>query len=438
MHAVRRYWSRTACWSTTLLLCGLVLDFGGGFGVKALCAGVALWWTLTRTTAWRLWRYYMRDVLVLLVVPVVVGLAHWAVDDAATWTSLGGGVRTVSGHLFILFAPLITLTRPQFLYSVMRRLFRFLSVTIVLGAVAHYMGVIDLGSWSEWATKYGVGYIGLDPRQMVAARNTRFIIMPRIAQALPIGVALDVVSSLPWAIVLSVASLLTKTRALAAAVPATMMLSLWASGRMSRMLRTGRRVAILVCLVLAFGLATLLADQPLLLGGTAQEVFARISHAIEGRDGSTLTRLEHLRGYSRLVEARPWTLLVGAGPGARIYNARLDQDVALTEMPLLNLALWYGVPYSLLYLALCLGATLGLWRLQYHQSYCRDDAALVAGSAVFWITSSLNPLMTSPIAVLMYATLRARSVQIRQSSEGSAAPSTQGMRTGGRLWPASR
>jgi hypothetical protein len=151
------------------------------------------------------------------------------------------------------------------------------------------------------------------------------------------------------------------------------------------------------------------------------EVFVqRTVSMVGGQDFTTLVRLGHLAGYRALVLAEPATLVVGAGPTGSIENpfyaitaiTEGEARVAATEFSLLNVALYYGIPYALLYALWLYRGAWRLWRLRHHAGFERSDLGLILGAVVFWITGNTNPQMTAPFAILAYMLLAVRSAEL--------------------------
>lgn len=104
-----------------------------------------------------------------------------------------------------------------------------------------------------------------------------------------------------------------------------------------------------------------------------------------------------------------------------------ESRVTGTEMPLLNLAIYYGLPYSLLYCFWLYRMAWRLYRLRHKPSFHKYDYALVLGAVVFWVTGNTNPQMTAPFAMFAYMLLWVRILELKRRPvggivDGSRAP----------------
>jgi hypothetical protein len=77
-------------------------------------------------------------------------------------------------------------------------------------------------------------------------------------------------------------------------------------------------------------------------------------------------------------------------------------------MSMLNLMLWYGIPYALLYVLWLYRAAWHLWRLRKRPGFSNTDLGLILGAGMFWLVGNTNPQMTSPFALIAYMLLTVR------------------------------
>jgi hypothetical protein len=185
---------------------------------------------------------------------------------------------------------------------------------------------------------------------------------------------------------------------------------------------------ILAALILASAL--LLMSAPLRFRLT--EVFLHRSAGIlAGTDYTTLIRLGHLKGYYSLVSAEPWKLFLGDGPTGYIINPiwKLisgDGTVSTTEFSLLNIALYYGLPYAILFVGWLFLAALRLWRLRHHPDFTPADMGLLIGATVFWITGNINPQMAAPFSIIAFMLLVVRQHELTTGENRHPFPASVG------------
>jgi hypothetical protein len=82
-------------------------------------------------------------------------------------------------------------------------------------------------------------------------------------------------------------------------------------------------------------------------------------------------------------------------------------------MSILNLALWFGLPYAFLYTFCLYLAAWRLWRLRRKPGFEKRDMALVIGAAVFWLVGNFNPMMVSPFGTIAYILLVVRRAELK-------------------------
>jgi len=416
--AWRRRRHRTAVLASGIFLAGLFLDYGGGFGFKYLAIGVAFLWVLLRHSSYDIWRQHRSDLIVLLGLPALLSVGHFI------WEFLGAGghpsaavygarfYNTVSSPALVLLLPLVFAVGASTLMRQMRVGFLVVALFLIALFVLHTSGAIDLSQYTDFFDHYQLGAIGLDTRITDTGIEQRGQYSLRVAFAIPLILGHELAGSGIGAVLQFIALLIVGSRGLL--LGAGLLLVVWwmmamtPARRRALFLRATGSVALLVTLVLLV---------PELRFRVSEVLVQRTLSMLAGEDYTTLIRLGHLAGYRNLVVASPITVLVGAGPTGAIENpfyalVGYDPRVSVTEFSLLNVALYYGVPYALLYVGWLYRGAWRLWKLRRLPTFRRADLGLIVGAVVFWMTGNTNPQMTAPFAILAYLALTVRAAEV--------------------------
>lgn len=400
---------------SALLLFGLFVDYGGGFGIKNVVVLLALGWVFFRRGGFRIrWA----DLIVLLVIPGLLGLFHLGValidpvfDDTGLMTYGLRFYNTISSFVLIL---LFSVFHDAGSHTVMRQIvtgLRLVAVIILVIYALHVTGIINLYDYEQVARTYRVGFIGLDPRIPGVEASLRPILSPRIAFVMPLAFAYELYcASTIGALLMFLALLVVGSRGLLIGVGLLFVFWIFISLRKARLRFVVTRIVPLVVVLLS----VMLLFQPIRFRLTG--VFMkRLTDALQGEDLATQIRVGHLEGYLNLVEDEPWTLLFGAGPVGYFTNPFLGFRYSITEMSILNLALWYGLPYALLFTLWLYRAAWRLWHLRHTPGFNKGDLGLIFGAGVFWLTGNINPQMTGPFAIIAYMLLVARIAELKSN-----------------------
>ena len=417
----RRHSAALAC---GVMLTGLFLDYGGGFRVKYVAIFGALAWVLLRRSSPVIWRKHRSDFVVLLGIPALLSLGHFIAEYAGSGQApapVQFAIRfynTVSSPALILLLPLIYAAGALTVARQMGTGFRIVAVVLVLLLVLHTSGAVNLGDYSDFFEHYQLGAIGLDPRISGVEVSERGQYALRVAFATPLMLGYELARSGAGAMLMCIGLLIVGSRGLLLGV--ILLVACWLLLGMS----PGRRRLLLTRLAVALVLVVAVITLVPAIRFRLTEVFVqRTLDILGGQDYTTLIRLGHLAGYRALVLARPSTLLIGAGPLGSIENPfyaliAAEPRVTTTEFSLLNVALYYGVPYAVLYALWLYRGAWRLWRLRRHPGFKRVDLGLILGAVIFWIVGNTNPQMTTPFALLGYMLLVVRAAELEGQGSG--------------------
>gem|GEM_PF-4352087 len=396
-----------------LFLLGNFIDFGGAFRIKLGLTILALMWILTRHNTLRIWFKCRSDLFVLLGIPLVLGLTHVTTNPSL---GMSEGLRnlynTISAPLLLLLLPLFHLTGASRTQRMILVGMGIVALAMITLAALHVGGAIRLDKYTAWAQRYRVGFIGIDPRQPEVPANLRPVVAPRVGFTLVLGLGLALAASWTWTGLMILGLVLLMSRGMW--LGAMLAVGLWfLLNRYPRRLKLTKRKLLvgLMILMAVITLPFLINLKPLIINN-AKEIIFRFSEVRRVSDLNTQIRIGHLDGYKEIITSRPIGALVGFGPSVGIFNPILETDVKSTEIAALNLALWYGIPYSLLYSGWLFGSAWQLWRLRRRPDYTREDTGLIIGAVAFWIAGNTNPLMTSPMSIIALMLIRTRTLEL--------------------------
>jgi hypothetical protein len=424
VQAWRRRRQHSAALASGLMLTGLFLDYGGGFGIKYVVIFLALAWVLLRRSSYAIWRAHWSDFLVLLGIPALLSLGHFISAFAGAGAApppIQFVIRfynTVSSPALLLLLPMIYAAGAATVARQIGNGFRAVALVLVLLLVLHASGAVNLGHYTDFFDHYQLGAIGLDPRITDGSVQERGQYSLKVAFATPLILGYELARSGPGAMLMCIGLLIVGSRGLL--LGAGLLIGCWFLLGLS----PARRRPVLARLaVAAVLLVAVVALVPALRFRVTDVLVERTMSIVGGQDYSTLVRLGHLAGYRALVLAEPLTLLVGAGPLGAIENPFYAltsgySRVATTEFSLLNVALYYGVPYAVLYALWLYRGAWRLWRLRRHPEFLRRDLGLLLGAVVFWVTGNTNPQMTTPFAILGYMLLAVRVAELEGRGRG--------------------
>ncbi len=414
----RRRRHRAAVLASGILLTALFLDYGGGFGIKYVAIGAAFGWVLLRRSSYALWRRHWSDFIVLIGIPAALSVGHFISTFAGSSDGsdpLHFAVRfynTVSSPALLLLLPMVYAAGVGTVTRQMSLGFRAVAAALIALFVLHTSGAVDLGNYTAFFEQYELGAVGVDSRISEATLGERGQYSLRVAFAMPLILGYELARSGAGAVLMCVGLLIVGSRGLLLGVG--LLIAVWLMLAMS----PARRRTLLTRMVVALALiASAVALIPALRFRLTEVFVQRTVSMVGGQDYTTLVRLGHLAGYRALVLAEPRTLLVGAGPTGTIESPFYaltagEPRAAATEFSLLNVALYYGVPYALLYALWLYRGAWRLWRLRHRPGFQRSDLGLILGAVIFWITGNTNPQMTAPFAILGYMLLAVRAAEL--------------------------
>lgn len=396
---------------TALLFAGLCVDYGGAIGLKYLAILLAVAWTMLRRSSAAILRRRWIDFVILIGLPAALAVFHlfrallFDADFEAV-TYLKRFYNTISTPALLLLFPLFYFAGTKATMRQVSIAFRVVSIFLILLFVLHASGMINLGDYSDLALKYQFGALGLDSRLPGSELAQRGQYSLRVAFSMPLIFGYEIATSVMGAVLVFIGFLIVGSRGLV--LGALLVAALW----FLRKEGLRRAAAWRVFVAVALATSLLLLSAPLRFRLT--EVFLHRSAGIlGGSDYTTLIRLGHLQGYYSLVATAPWKLFLGDGPTGHITNLVWQAilgygDVSATEFSVLNIALYYGLPYAVLFVVWLFRAAWRLWRLRYHPDFTQADMGLLIGVAVFWITGNINPQMTAPFSIIAFMLLIVR------------------------------
>lgn len=393
---------------SALFMFAVFADYGGGFGIKLSVGLLALIWVLLQASSSRILSRHKSDLLVFLGLPGVFGLLHWLLPLSRSYVldPIEYGTQfyyTISSATLILLLPLFYYAGSQVVIRQIVIGFRIVTLLLLVTFVLHSAGVIDLRDYASLALDYRIGYIGLDPRLPGVQDRLAPNLVPAICFPMILALGHEVFAGSLWVLPMLLSQLVVGTLGQSLGtiglVLSSIVLSLYRKRLTWLLTRIVPLGGLVIAIVLAVDLFSFRFENVLL---------SRMQEAIRGEDLSMLIRIGHVRGYLNLVEEESWIVLFGAGPGWSFINPVLGIRIALLEMSVLNLMLWYGIPYTLLYVLWLYRAAWRLWRLRKRPGFSNADLGLILGASVFWLVGNINPQMTSPFALIAYMLLTVR------------------------------
>jgi hypothetical protein len=397
-----------------LFLFGIFVDYGGAFGIKIICSLLTLGWVfLCRKSLAILYQRRM-DFIILVGVPTLLSLIHLLLSFSEVDIRLYGArfYNTISSPLLLLLFPLFYYVGSRKAMRLMSLGFRLVALAILLVFALQVANVIRLDDYTGIAQTYRIGFIGVDQRLPDVSTNQQGVLAPAIAFAMPLIFGYELATSVIGTILLFLSLLVVGSRGLTLGV--ALIAVLWLFVLIQK--RQRKRILLKIGVFAGIVSAVLILNEPLRFRLTGV-VLKRT--AVLGQDLSTQARFGHLEGYYNSVAAEPMRLFVGMGPDGYIDNAWYgelfgDSRVSTTEISVLNLAIYYGLPYALLYTLWLYRGAWRLWRLRKLPGFQKSDFGLVIGVVVFWITGNTNPQMTGPFAIMAYMLVVVRIAELKQ------------------------
>jgi len=396
----------------------LFLDYYGGFGIKYIAFGISVLWVLQHPGTARALRSIRADLVVLLVIPILLIAFHLidnvllSVKNVTFTTYLNRSYSTISSSLLIVLYPLFSTVGSSYIWKQITLGFRFVAVVVILVYSLNVVGVINVDRFNSFASRYRIGLFGPDPRmeEQFVPQNQKVVSIPFVAYPMVLALGHEAISSPLFASLLFLGLIVTGERGLILGGILLVILTLALTKGISvrKSLKRIAAVAALLLIVVVF-------SQPIRYRITG--IFLKRAAELVGvQDASTLIRLGHIEGYANLLSAHPYMAIIGAGPMGEIYNPFLHSEIKVTEMSILNNALYFGIPFMFLYIFWLYRSIFRLWRLRHRVGFRASDIAMLMGAAIFWLAGNTNPLMNSPFSIIMFMLLTLRFSEIRRSS----------------------
>ena len=405
---------RSAQLMARLVVVSLFADYYGGFGVKYLVFVIALIWIAGRHKAIASLREIRRDIIALIVIPILFIGLH-VVDNvlfaqqAVDWgTYLSRSYSTISAAVFILLYPLFRRAGSATVLRWMVVGFRVTAAFVIFVFTLNWFGIIDVRDFQDFTMNYRVGVYGIDGRVIdpLADTGQKVHAYPFVAHAMPLLLGMEALAA-PWAAALIVSALLfVAQRGLIFGGILTILVTTTLAGGAGR-LKKLRNVLILGVL-----LTVALMESNVLAYRLTDIFFERSIELVNIQDDSTSFRLGHFEGYFSILKDQPYVALIGGGPTKEIFNPLMGASIPLTEISILNTAIWFGIPYAVFFLLWLFGAAWELWKCRGWSDRRNEDVALLVGAVVFWLIGNTNPLMNTPFSVLALVLLRVRLAEI--------------------------
>lgn len=416
-----RYTKESAPWISALFLLGVFIDIQGGFQIKQLLGLVALVWVVRRRESWLIWIKCKADLLVFIAIPLVLGMPHVIIDAVSSdSTGVADLYGTMSSWVLIILLPLFYRAGGLRVIGQLRTGFRAVALVIIVLGCLHVLGIINLADYAGFAMERKLGYIGLDPRQAgIAESHLRPMVALHIAHTLPLAFGLELASSWWWAGAIAIALIMVMMRGLLLGLVIALVFWLALNWRKISIISlfSIRRVAAggLILLVTGVFMSTVFSNQTLLIKQLLEQnvegIMIRLAF-LEGKDDWTIrVRTAHIEGYFLLLEESPLAFLVGVGPSGDMPHPFWGRARG-TEASIINIAMYYGLPYALLYVGWLYLAAWKLWQLRRQSGYTQWDTGLIVGAMVFYITGNFNPQMTSVMAMMAFMLLRVRILEL--------------------------
>jgi hypothetical protein len=397
-------------WVLWILLVGTIVDYGSGLLIKPAVFALTMLYLLVAPGTWAVWGRCLPDLAVVLGIPAVLVLVHGATTSTVTLGDIAQNLwRLLGSPAYYLLIPLFLREGAERTSRAIVAVLTVLAGLTVLLVAAHASGTINLFAYAEFMTNYRLALFGTDAR--AAGLEAEGVGIPAFgaSQAFPVAFALALGQNPVGAFLLAAATILGTQRGqvLGLALGALILFLTRRKGagpgeggfRWSALSPLARAGVVLLGIVAVGGIAVYLGNVISLLVAKAGQLGAE--------DDSLLVRIGHVGAYLELASSDPLGLLWGYGPFRAVYNAFNGELMLMTEMVVLVYLLWYGVPYTVLFYG-WIGAS-ALHVLRAAEGIA--DRGLVAATVVLVTVGNINPVMLTPLAFLLLATLRARLLE---------------------------
>jgi len=398
------------------VLAGTFIDYGGGFYVKYFVYIVGLGYVLIQKESLSFFHEVRWDLAVFLFAPLFISLLHTIFYmDLGTRQAIGVSLSKVGSPAYLLLAPLL------FRVGAIRAQ-RFITACVIAVAVVtlilvtlHLLGAVNTFEYADFVTRYRIALFSSDPR----ADTTHYAAPPipcfSSSEFFPTGILFSLSHWPFWGVVIFLATVISAQRGLILGSLASA--CIWFAYRLyARHKQDGLAVkANWKSLVMGVTSLSLVLVFVLYVGAASIDLFSGKARMSLQEDPSMQERLGHLDGYVQKVDRNPAGLIVGFGPQGSFVNPFTDSRIEMTEMVWLAYLLWYGLPYTLLFYLLYFFRVAQLWRLRHRAQFTRHDMALVIGCAALTIYGNVNPILLTPLAFLVFAILRVRTVELTLS-----------------------
>jgi hypothetical protein len=394
-----------------LFLAAMVLDIGGGFGLKyASLAILGLYVAISFTSERRgllPGSFFVLEVPLFALAPVF----YFVLATGGFSIPLKSVIEGLSPFATWLLYPVLLSIFPR------KRLVSMFSTTMFWAAVlivSVFCSILLLsfvlrrpdlvGTITSFTDTYRLGYFGLD---RLGLPNIYFrwtlLLIPATILTLPL--------SRNRFLIMIVAVLLTQSTA------ALLFLAIglvWAS---LKGLRSGRLSRLYLRRLMLFSALLLVAASALYTAGFGQAIGSMASK-LTRLDPSTSVKLGHIESILTIMLKEPATVLLGMGVGSSFYSVGVGGVVTNVEVSYFNLMRQFGLPYAMAFLAYVLAVFFSVRRID------EPGRLLSIGLLCQFVACGTNPLLISPVffftLILCRSYITAASREACRVHEGSA------------------
>ena len=420
-----------------LFLTLMCIDYGGAMGLKTFGALIALAYIFFRKSSWRVYAHRWTLFVVPVGLPILIAGIHAATSESVD--GLTYAVRlynTISSPLLLLMLPLFYFVGAPRTTKMVSRILTVVACVILTLFLLQISGRVDLMQWRYTAFKYRLGAFGPDVRlPNTTPANERMTIQLGVGFAIPLAFGHALYSTPVSAMLMLCGVFILGSRGLL--VGMTLILAAVAFRALRRRGVARRRMFVALVLIVFVSMAyapiryrisnVFLKRVQRMWSEIATQYFgaqwtqdAELMIDAGSQDFTTRIRIEHFRGYRQLIAEDRSVFWLGAGPTGEIPNRAMyeifgERTVPVTEIALLNYAVWYGFPFAMLFAAWLFAPAVRLWRLRRHPSFTSADYGLLAGVTIFWLTGNFNPTLVTPLSIIGYMLLVVRTDELRHA-----------------------
>jgi hypothetical protein len=413
--ALKESYKKNARIITNVFFVALFIDYYGGFGIKYFAFAIAVFWLFAHKNSFGIFRNVWADILVLLIIPIIFIILR--LPDNYLFTSknvdlstyISRSYSTISSVSLLILYPLFREVGTSYVISRIIIGLRITAIFVIAIYAFHTLGVIDVRDFKEISDKYRIGVYGTDTRMMddqFLDEDQKIESHPYVAHALIITMGYEVLSSIVATAYIFIALLIVSQRGLTYGAIVIAVLTIVLTKRIS----IGTVIKKYVLITLMLGIVLIQFES--IRYRLTENFIGRTNQLINVEDASTLVRLGHINGYINLLQDQPSVIFVGAGPMGEIYNLFMGSTVQLVEMSIMNIAIWFGIPYACLFIFWLFRSPFRLWRLRNSLNFRKEDIALIVGASIFWIVGNTNPLMTTPLSIITFMLVSLRRMEI--------------------------